>query len=93
MELSSTNQPFSLESAALQLLEKDRLIAQMSQGIDEKNNDIDHKTDALDKKSLVISAQKKRIDQLLELLRLQRARMYGCSSEKSSQQGELFDEA
>ena len=93
MELSSTNQPFSLESAALQLLEKDRLIAQMSQVIDEKNNDIDHKTDALDKKSLVISAQKKRIDQLLELLRLQRARMYGHSSEKSSQQGELFDEA
>ena len=93
MELSSTDQPFSLESAALQLLEKDRLIAQMSQAIDEKNNDIDYKTDALDKKSLVISAQKKRIDQLLELLRLQRARMYGHSSEKSSQQGELFDEA
>ena len=59
MESSSTDQPFSLESAALQLLEKDLLIAQMSQVIDEKNNDIDHKTDALDKKSLVIFNQLK----------------------------------
>ncbi len=66
-------------------VEKDLLIAKMSKSIDEK-------TDIIDKKSIVISEQKHRIEQLQEALRLERARMYGRSSEKQDNQGELFDE-
>jgi len=41
----------------------------------------------------IINKQKKRIAQLEEYLRLERARYYGRSSEKNSDQGEFFDEA
>lgn len=41
----------------------------------------------------IINKQKKRIAQLEEYLRLERARHYGRSSEKNSDQGEFFDEA
>ena len=54
---------------------------------------LEDKTAVIDKKSEVIEAQKKRIELLEEYLRLERARRYGRSSEKSDTQGELFDEA
>ena len=54
---------------------------------------IDQQADVIEKKSCVIAEQKKRIALLEEYLRLERARLYGRSSEKSSQQGEIFDEA
>ena len=51
------------------------------------------KDDIIQKKSQVIEEQKKRIAILEEYLRLERARLYGRSSEKSSPQGEIFNEA
>lgn len=54
---------------------------------------IDQQADVIEKKSCVIAEQKKRIALLEEYLRLERARLYGRSSEKSSLQGEIFDEA
>ena len=51
------------------------------------------KDDIIDKKSHVIREQKKRIALLEEYLRLERTRHYGQSSEKSPNQGELFNEA
>ncbi|WP_257294322.1 transposase [Endozoicomonas sp. YOMI1] len=47
----------------------------------------------IEKKSIVIEEQKKRIAILEEYLRLGRARLYGRSSEKFSGQGEIFNEA
>jgi transposase len=49
--------------------------------------------DVIEKKSSVIEEQKQRIAILEEYLRLERARRFGSSSEKSSNQSELFDEA
>ncbi|WBA83544.1 transposase [Endozoicomonas sp. GU-1] len=54
---------------------------------------IDQQADVIEKKSCVIAEQKKHIALLEEYLRLERARLYGRSSEKSSLQGEIFDEA
>ncbi len=51
------------------------------------------KTTLSRKKSFVIEEQKKRIAILEEYLRLERARLYGRSSEKFSGQGEIFNEA
>lgn len=51
------------------------------------------KNDIIDKKSHVISEQKKRIALLEEYLRLEKSRHYGVSSEKNPNQGELFNEA
>ncbi|MFK0569956.1 hypothetical protein [Endozoicomonas sp.] len=51
------------------------------------------KDDIIQKKSVVIDEQKKRIALLEEYLRLERARLYGRSTEKSSMQGEIFNEA
>ena len=51
------------------------------------------KDDLIEKKSHVISEQKKRIALLEEYLRLEKCRHYGASSEKSSDQEELFNEA
>ena len=51
------------------------------------------KDDIIDKKSHVISEQKKRIALLEEYLRLEKCRHYGASSEKNPNQGELFNEA
>jgi transposase len=59
----------------------------------EKDQVIAHQSDIINKKSDVISEQQKRIAQLEEYLRLERARYYGRSSEQNCDQGELFDEA
>lgn len=45
------------------------------------------------KRDETIHQQQRRINQLEELVRLQKHRQFGASSEKSSDQGELFDEA
>jgi transposase len=47
----------------------------------------------IEQKSNVIDAQKRRIEQLEEYLRLEKSRHYGSSSEKHPGQGELFNEA
>ena len=52
----------------------------------EKEQVIEHQSD-------IITKQKARIARLEEFLRLERARLYGRSSEKNINQGELFDEA
>ena len=59
----------------------------------EKDNALLKKDDIIQKKSVVIDEQKKRITLLEEYLRLERARLYGRSTEKSSMQGEIFNEA
>ncbi|MBO9484813.1 transposase, partial [Salinisphaera sp. G21_0] len=59
----------------------------------EKDNALLEKDDIIQKKSIVIEEQKKRIAILEEYLRLERARLYGHSSEKFSGQGEIFNEA
>ena len=58
----------------------------------EKDLLLEEKSSIIDKKSEVIAGQKKRIAFLEECLRLERARFYGRSSEKTDYQGELFDE-
>lgn len=68
------------------LTEKDQLIERQSIMLEEKSTIIDKKSD-------VIAEQKKHINILEEALRLERARLFGRSSEKSTDQGELFDEA
>ncbi|MBO9497291.1 hypothetical protein J7438_24865, partial [Thalassotalea sp. G20_0] len=52
----------------------------------EKDNALLEKDDIIQKKSIVIEEQKKRIAILEEYLRLERARLYGHSSEKFSGQ-------
>ena len=69
----------SLEKLIEKLSEKDRLL--------EDNQNI------IEQKSHVIDEQQKRILLLEEYLRLERSRHYGSSSEKSPNQGELFNEA
>ena len=59
----------------------------------EKDNALLEKDNIIQKKSVVIDEQKKRIALLEEYLRLERARLYGRSSEKTSAQGEIFNEA
>lgn len=54
---------------------------------------IEEQDSVIDQKSLVITEQKKRIAMLEEYLRLERARLYGRSTEKDSAQGEIFNEA
>ncbi len=58
----------------------------------EKENALLEKDDIIQKKSQIIEEQKKRITLLEEYLRLERARLYGRSSEKSDNQVELFNE-
>ena len=62
------------------------------EAIHTKDCAIVEKDDIIQKKSRVIEEQKKRIAVLEEYLRLERARLYGRSSEKSSNQGEIFNE-
>lgn len=69
----------SLKEAVSLLSEKDRLLYQQA--------------DIIDKKSGIIDAQKNRIEVLEQYLRLERARLYGRSSEKNPAQGEIFNEA
>ncbi len=79
MQRALENQSITVEQAAILLTEKDQLIESQS--------------DIIEKKSSIISAQKRRIEVLEEYLRLERARLYGRSSEKNPHQGEIFDEA
>jgi transposase len=79
MQRALKNQSITAEQAATLLIEKDQLIESQS--------------DIIEKKSSIISAQKRRIEVLEEYLRLERARLYGRSSEKNPHQGEIFDEA
>ena len=59
-----------------------------------KQRDIDTKADIIEKKSAVIEQLKQRIERLEEYLRLEKARRFGPSSEKNSNQLELlFNEA
>lgn len=53
---------------------------------------ISQQEEVIEKKTTVIEEQKKRIAQLEEYLRLERARLYGRSSEKNQQQGDIFNE-
>ena len=79
MKKASQHHPITAKQAASLLTEKDQLIESQS--------------DIISKKTGIISAQKKRIEMLEEYLRLERARLYGRSSEKNPDQGEIFDEA
>ena len=54
---------------------------------------INQQAGVIQAKDSVIAEQKKRIALLEEYLRLERARLYGRSTEKSSAQGEIFNEA
>lgn len=79
MDLGLNDQKTTAQEAVILLSEKDHLIHQQS--------------DIIDKKSGIIAAQKKRIAILEDYLRLERARLYGRSSEKNPGQGEIFNEA
>ena len=59
----------------------------------EKDSALLEKDDIIKQKSVVIDEQKKRIAILEEYLRLERARLYGRSTEKFTTQGEFFNEA
>jgi len=86
MKKASQHHSITSEQNASLLIEKDRVIENQSEVINEK-------IEIISKKSSIISAQKKRIEVLEEYLRLERARLYGRSSEKNPDQGEIFDEA
>ena len=79
MKTALTDCEIRAEQATLLLAKKDQLI--------------DRQSIIISKKSDVIATQKQRIELLEEYLRLERARLYGRSSEKNAHQGELFDEA
>ena len=79
MDLGLNDQKITSQEAVILLSEKDHLIHQQST--------------IIDKKSGIIAAQKKRITILEDYLRLERARLYGCSSEKNPGQSEIFNEA
>ncbi len=63
-----------------------KVIAQQESAIQEKE-------EVIEKKSTVIAGQQKLIALLEEYLRLERARLYGRSSEKSNAQEDIFNEA
>ena len=75
------------------LLEKDNALLEKDSALLEKDNALLEKDDIIKQKSVVIDEQKKRIAILEEYLRLERARLYGRSTEKFSTQGEIFNEA
>ena len=76
----------AIEEQAGVLHEKDKALHEQNKALHESKN-------IIEQKSLVIDEQKKRIAMLEEYLRLERARLYGRSSEKDSRQGEIFNEA
>ena len=65
------------------LLEKDNALLEKDNALLEKDNALLEKDNIIQKKSVVIDEQKKRIALLEEYLRLERARLYGRSSEKN----------
>ena len=79
MQIPPNNQTETDPSATELLAEKSLLIVQQSV--------------IIEKKSDIITEQKQRIAILEEYLRLERSRLYGCSSEKNPAQGEIFNEA
>ena len=80
------------------ILQSDRALdlsvdsAETPDSVDSLLQVINAQESVIDKKSIVIAEQKKRIGILEEYLRLERARLYGRSTEKSNQ-GEMFNEA
>lgn len=83
---SALDSPFSKAEIA-------RDMEALLEAIHTKDSALLEKDDIIQKKSQVIEEQKKRITLLEEYLRLERARLYGRSSEKSGSQGEIFNEA
>lgn len=80
--------------ALLQMLyEQSNQINTLQDQCETLTRDKEKQDDVVDKKSDVIVAQKKRIEQLEEDLRLLRHARYGRSSEKNINQLELFNEA
>jgi len=71
----------------------DNVITNMQALLSEKDGVIKGKNDLIAKKSDVIEQQKHRIDILEEYLRLAKAQRFAPSSEQTSAQGELFNEA
>ena len=69
------------------ILEKDSALLEKDNALLEKDNALLEKDDIIQKKSIVIEEQKKRIAILEEYLRLERARLYGHSSEKFRKTG------
>jgi len=65
----------------------------MNTGLTTLSNDPSKLQEIIGKRDKTIYHQEQRINQLEELIRLQKHRQFGASSEKSSDQGELFDEA
>jgi transposase len=65
----------------------------MDEKFDSLIGSLEKKDQIIEQKSSVIEEQQKRIAILEEYLRLERARRFGPSSEKSSSQAELFNEA
>jgi len=59
----------------------------------EQRKIIEDKSDVIEKKSEIIRQHEVRINLLEEFLRLERHKRFGCSSEKSPHQVELFNEA
>lgn len=87
------NQPKSALSLLIGNAETALDMEALLKAIQTKDGVILEKDDIIDKKNVVITEQKKRIAILEEYLRLERARLYGRSSEKTSTQGEIFNEA
>ena len=90
---SALDSPFSKAEIARDMEALLEAIHTKDSALLEKENVILEKDDIIQKKSQVIEEQKKRITLLEEYLRLERARLYGRSSEKSGNQGEIFNEA
>jgi len=87
MNSRQKNTNISSKNSQSLLVEKEQVIIQQSAIINEKDQIIGNKTD-------IIENQKKRIKFLEEYLRLERARHYGRSSEKNTDQVEMvFNEA
>ena len=99
-----TTPPFNQSKCALSLsnnasdstVDLDSLIQAIEEQagvLHEKDKALHESKNIIEQKSLVIAEQQKRIAILEEYLRLERARLYGRSSEKDSGQGEIFNEA
>ena len=92
LSVDSAETPASVDSLLQVINAQESVIHEKDSVIHEKDSVIHEKDSVIDKKSVVIAEQKKRIGILEEYLRLERARLYGRSTEKSNQ-GEMFNEA
>jgi transposase len=75
------------------LHEQNKKITTLTDQCEELAREKQQRDDVVEKKSDVIAAQKKRIEQLEEYLRLMKHHRYGSSSEKNIYQQDLFNEA